>query len=124
MGIVVHKKILLIDDNELVREVYTEKLEEAGYAVETAVDGEDGIERMKVFLPDLVLLDMFMPKSTGFDMVEQIQKDPKLNHIPIIAFSDIRVDHEDLIKKGVKHVLLKGDVEPRQVTEFINETLK
>jgi CheY-like chemotaxis protein len=119
----VRKKILLIDDNELIRQVYTDKLEEAGYAVETAADGEEGLAKMKVFLPDLLLLDMFMPKMNGFDVVEKVQNDTQLNKIPIIAFSDIRVDHEDLIRKGVTHVLLKGEVEPTQVTEVVTKTI-
>src|SRR4051812_11104698 len=102
MADAVQKKILLIDDNQMIREVYRDKLLEAGYLVETATDGEEGIAKMITFLPDLVLLDMFMPKLTGFDVVELIKKEPQLSAIPIIAFSDIRVDHEDLIKKGVK----------------------
>ena len=117
------KKILLIDDNEMIRQVYLSKLQEAGYLVETAEDGEEGIAKMKSFLPDLVLLDMFMPKLTGFDVVEKVKADPQLSVIPIIAFSDIRVDHEDLVKKGVKHVFLKGESEPDQVADVINKTL-
>jgi CheY-like chemotaxis protein len=117
------KKILLVDDSELIRQVYTDKLEEAGYAVETAVNGEEGLAKMRVFQPELVLLDMFMPKMTGFDMVEKIKDDPQLNKIPIIAFSDIHIDPQDLIRKGVKHVLLKGEFEPAQVTEVVRKTL-
>jgi CheY-like chemotaxis protein len=119
----VRKKILLVDDSELIRQVYIDKLEEAGYAVETAADGKNGLATMKDFQPDLLLLDMFMPKMTGFELVEKVQQDPQLSHIPIIAFSDVRVDHEDLIKKGVRHVLLKGEVEPAQVTQVINEII-
>jgi CheY-like chemotaxis protein len=117
------KKILLIDDNEMIRSVYLSKLLEAGYQVETAKDGEEGIAKMIAFLPDLVLLDMFMPKLTGFDVVEQIKAEPQLRDIPIIAFSDIRVDQEDLVKKGVKHVFLKGESEPDQVKDVIDKTL-
>lgn len=117
------KKVLLIDDSALIRQMYADKLKEAGYTVETAVDGEEGIFKMIQFAPDLVLLDMFMPKLTGFELIERIKKEPTLSSIPIIAFSDIRVDHEALVKQGVKRVLVKSEAKPHQIKDIIDKVI-
>jgi CheY-like chemotaxis protein len=123
MSEIAQKKILLVDDNELVKRVYLEKLREAGYLVETAADGEEGLAKMKSFVPDLILTDLFMPKITGFEMIEKIKLDPVFQAVPIIAFSDIRVDHEDLVKRGVKHFFVKGEAQPADINAAIEEIL-
>jgi CheY-like chemotaxis protein len=117
------KKILLVDDSALIRQIYTDKLKEEGYEVETASDGEEGIFKMITFSPDIVVLDMFMPKLTGFEFIEKVKKEPSLAQIPIIAFSDVQVDSEDLIKKGVKHVLVKSEHKPVDVKEIIDKII-
>ena len=123
MGEPAKKKILLIDDSALIRQMYADKLREAGYQVETASNGEEGIFKMISLAPDLVLLDMFMPKLTGFELIEKIKNEPSLSSIPIVAFSDVRVDHESLIKKGVKQVLVKGESKPHQIAEIIDKMI-
>lgn len=114
------KKILLVDDSALVRKIYGDTFEESGYIVETAANGEEGIYKMISFLPDVVLLDMFMPKMTGFEMVEKVKNEATLNTIPIIVFSDVQVDKEDLIKKGVSRVLVKSEFRPTDVRKLID----
>ena len=75
------KKIMIVDDEQDIRTVVKVILEDAGYKVETATDGPDAIEKLKKGLPDLVLIDMFMPGMSGRELCEFIRADNKLKKL-------------------------------------------
>ena len=83
------KKILIIDDDEFFRKFYTGKLEEAGYAVVLASNGEEGLKKIKDEQPDLVLLDIIMPKMDGFEVLHAIAEKKVINSAPILIFSTL-----------------------------------
>jgi CheY-like chemotaxis protein len=82
------KKILIIEDEEIMLDLLQKKLAQAGYEISVARDGEEGLRTMKQIKPDLVLLDIVMPKLGGFEVMEEMSKDVELNKIPVIVVSN------------------------------------
>ncbi len=82
-------KILLVEDDNFFREFYSAKLREKGMEVETASDGEMGITKIPAFQPDLVLLDIIMPKKDGFEVLAEMGRQGWINQIPVLVFSTL-----------------------------------
>lgn len=87
-------KILLVEDDNFFREFYSSKLKEKNIEVETAADGEEGITKLKAFLPDLVLLDIIMPKKDGFDVLKEMAQMQLLPKIPVLVFSTLGQEND------------------------------
>ena len=81
-------KILIIEDEGIIIDLLQKKLEKEGYDVEVARDGEEGLKKIKEIWPDLILLDLEMPKMSGLGVMEEINKNPALKRIPIIVMSE------------------------------------
>jgi len=82
-------KALLIEDDRFFAKFYSSKLKEHNIETETAVDGEEGLLKMKTWSPDIVLLDLIMPKKDGFFVLKERQGNRKLIKIPVIVFSTL-----------------------------------
>jgi DNA-binding response OmpR family regulator len=82
-------KILLVEDDKFFREFYATKLKEKNLEVVTAADGEEGLAQLQKFTPDLVLLDIIMPKKDGFDVLAEMGKLQLLPKIPVLVFSTL-----------------------------------
>ena len=82
-----NKKILIVDDETINLDFFEVMLSKLGFAVEKATDGKEALEKVKRFLPDLVLLDNIMPNMTGWEVTKIMKNDPKYRDIPIIMFS-------------------------------------
>lgn len=80
--------ILIVDDEENFREIFSAKLKEAGYKVETAVDGEDGYQKAKELKPDLILMDMEMPHLNGAGAILKLKGDPETSGIKVIFLTN------------------------------------
>jgi CheY-like chemotaxis protein len=80
-------KILLVEDNEMNRDMLTRRLEKRGYTIAIAVDGGAGVALAKSELPDLILMDMSLPVLDGWDATKQVKADPATKGIPIIALT-------------------------------------
>jgi len=95
-------RILLVEDNELNRDMISRRLARHGLEVLTAVDGTEGLEMAITLQPDLVLLDMSLPGLTGWQVVERIRKTPKIDHTPVIALTAhaISGDRERILEAG------------------------
>ena len=111
------KKILLIEDEELIIKLLQKKLVNDGYDVSVAIDGEEGLKTVKKLRPDLVLLDIIMPKKNGFEVLEEMNKDPELQKIPVIIISNsgqpMELDRAQRL--GVKDWLIKTEFDPKEV---------
>ena len=79
------KKILIVEDNEMNRDMLSRRLIRKGYEVKIAVDGAEGLKKMKEYSPDVVLMDMGLPVKDGWTATAEAKADPDLNKIPIIA---------------------------------------
>ncbi len=82
-------KILLVEDSKFLRLATERALARAGYAVSTAVDGEEAVEAARQNLPDLILLDMLLPKMSGPDVLKALKKDPATTAIPVVVLSGL-----------------------------------
>lgn len=111
------KKILLIEDEELILNLLQRKLEKEGYKVTVARDGEEGMEKMRRNLPDIILLDIVMPKMGGFEVMEEVRKDKNLRSIPIIIISNSGqpVELDRAKRLGARDWLIKTEFDPKEV---------
>src|SRR6266550_1471882 len=82
-------KILLVEDDKFFREFYSSKLREKNLEVITASDGEEGLAKLQTFTPDLVLLDIIMPKKDGYDVLSEMGKMQLIQKIPVLVFSTL-----------------------------------
>jgi DNA-binding response OmpR family regulator len=118
------KKILLVEDDAFVRDIYTRELSKGGFEIDTAEDGMEGIEKAKAAKYDLILLDIMLPKKTGIDVLKDIR-------VPVSASKDSAVylltnlGQGSIIKEaidiGAQGYLLKARVLPSQVLQAVND---
>ena len=91
-------KILVIDDDETVHLICRAYLGKAGHEIETAFDGPEGIEKARAFKPGLILLDINMPKMSGFDVAKSMKETPETRDIPIFMLTSLK--QESNIQRG------------------------
>ncbi|MBU3964214.1 response regulator [Patescibacteria group bacterium] len=115
------KKILIIEDEELLLNLLKKKLSELGYEVFTAIDGLQGLEGIKEIVPDLILLDIVMPKMGGFELLEKKQEDDSIKNIPVIIISNSGqpVELEKAKQLGANDWLVKTEFDPVEVVEKV-----
>ena len=92
------KKILIAEDEEVLLNVLKDRFEAEGWEVTTARDGEEAVESIKKIRPDLVLLDLLMPKKDGFEVLKEIRGDPEFKTLPIIVVLSNLGSDEDIKK--------------------------
>jgi len=88
------KKILLAEDDEFLSTLIKNRLQREGFEVTVAKDGEEVLTILKGLKPDLVLMDIILPKKLGFEVMEQIQADPKLSRTPFMVISNLGQDSD------------------------------
>lgn len=115
------KKILLIEDEQLMIDLLERKLIQEGYEVAVAKNGVEGLEKMKEEKPDLVLLDIVMPKMGGFEVMEEMNKDAGLKQIPAIVISNSGqpVELDRAKRLGAKDWLIKTEFDPQEVIDKV-----
>ncbi len=94
------KTILIIEDDKFLRELIVQKLIKEGYTVSEAVDGEEGIKKIRDEKPALVLLDLILPGIDGFEVLARAKEDPALSPVPVIILSNL--GQKEDIEKGLK----------------------
>lgn len=116
------KKILVVEDDSVLRDVLIAKLSKTGYIVSGAEDGEVAMDAMRKDKPDLILLDILMPKKDGMQVMEEINKDENLKGIPIIVVSNSGqpVEVERARSLGARDFLIKAVFEPNEVLEKVD----
>ena len=82
-------KILIVEDDKFLSQILKGRLEREGFQISQAFDGEEGLNLMKKDIPSLVLLDLIMPKMSGFEMLERFSLDPQLRDIPVVVVSNL-----------------------------------
>jgi two-component system, cell cycle response regulator DivK len=103
------KKILIADDKATSRELLRTVLERQGYAVTEAADGEEALQKAQTEAPDLILLDLQMPRRTGYEVLGELRKDPRHAELPIIALtaSAMQGDREKALAAGFTGYMAK-----------------
>lgn len=115
------KKILIIEDEEILSGLLQKRLKKEGYDVVLARDGEEGLKTMKEVGPDLILLDIIMPKKSGFQVMEEMNKDQELKKIPVIIISNSGqpVEIGRAQQLGAKDWLIKTEFDPVEVLKKV-----
>lgn len=121
--------ILLIEDDPMLTELYQTKLEMEGFKVSVSTDGEDGLAQIKKNKPDLVLLDIMLPKMNGFAVLKAIKQSPTLRQIPVIVLTNLGGEKADSDKNlalslGAKDFLVKTFHLPDDIVGKIKSVLE
>lgn len=117
-------KILIIEDDPLMRKMYQNVFMLSNlYEVEVAIDGEEGIAKAKTTKPQIILLDIMMPKMNGLEVLDSIKSDPGTKQIPVIILSNLsgEQDEETALSKGAAKYLIKSNYEPKQILDLVNQ---
>lgn len=119
------KKILVVDDDLTLREMYEERLKYDGFVVIGASDGEEAIQKAQSELPDVILLDVMMPKLNGIDVMKRLREDDNTKNIPIIILTAL-IQEIDKIKSMMTDkdgYLIKSEQMPKEVIAKVHEIL-
>lgn len=119
-------KILVVEDETFLVKIYSVKLAKEGYDVQIATDGEAAIASAKSFKPDLILLDLILPKVNGFEALEEIRKMPETKDTPVIVLSNLG-QQEDVKRAeslGADDYLVKANFSIQDVVEKIKTVLE
>lgn len=114
------KKVMIVEDDEHISKVYEIKLAKEGIQSSLAVDGEEAITKITAEKPDLIILDLMIPKIDGFGVLEHIKKNPELTRIPVIVLSNLgqQADQDRALRLGANEYLVKVD---NPIQEVINK---
>lgn len=120
------KKIAVVEDDEILLKALNIELLSDAYEVVSAKDGEIGLELIRKEKPDLILLDILLPKMNGFEVLEKIKKDEKTKNIPVIILSNLGqdADIEKGMKLGAKDYHVKASTDLSELSEKIEKYLR
>ena len=118
-------KIAIIEDDQAISQMYRIKFEAEGYDVETAENGQFGLELIEKMRPDIVLLDLMMPVMTGEEMLAKLRATPWGKDIKVIVLTNRGEQEipEEVKQLNVTALILKADMTPRQVAELVKAKL-
>ena len=117
------KNILIAEDDPIIRNLYSEELQKGGYVVKLAFDGVEAMESMRNSRPDLVLLDIMMPRKSGLDVLAEMKSDENLLNIPVFVLSALG-DADDKARGltlGAIRYIAKSETIPGKVIEEVNQ---
>jgi len=119
------KRILLVEDDALIARIYARKLEDAGFRVSLAGDGLTAIKQIPIFKPELVVLDIMLPKLNGVEVLKFLRQQPELKLLPVVVFSNAFLNSlwEQITTLGVQEIMLKSSVTPPQLVQIVQKIL-
>jgi CheY-like chemotaxis protein len=119
-------RVLFVEDDPTVAQMYRLKLELDGYRVEVAADGEKALDRARSEPPDIIFLDIRLPKLDGLSVLEQLRKDDRTRHVPVVILSNY--SERELVEKGLKlgalEYLIKSQTPPAKLAGGVESWLK
>ncbi len=121
-------KILIVEDDSGMFRMYERAFQLAGHQVELAADGQEGLAKIKESPPELIFLDIMMPKVNGMEVLEKLKADPKTANIPVVMLTNITsgtlvAAQEAVAKKWAVRYIVKSDMTPEQVVGVAEEIL-
>jgi DNA-binding response OmpR family regulator len=117
---------MVIEDEPSILKALIEVLQMNGYEVASAVNGEQGLNIIADFKPDMILLDLILPGKNGFEVLKEVKASPENSHIPVIILSNLG-DEEEIqqgLKLGATDFLIKADYDLSEVVKIIAKYLK
>lgn len=117
--------LLIVEDDPLMSRLYQKIFKFEGYAVETAGDGQEGLDKARSAKPTIILLDIMMPKMNGLEVLDKLKADPETKSIPVVCLTNLagEKDAETALSKGAIKYIIKSEYEPKQVTAMVKEIL-
>ncbi|OIP24886.1 hypothetical protein AUK11_01895 [bacterium CG2_30_37_16] len=123
------QKILIVEDDAILVEMYQTKFEMEGFEVTTAYSGKEALQKLKEgFVPDLIVLDILMPDVNGFEVLKEMKQEPNYRQIPVIMLTNLGESKIDMNKElsyalGVRDFLIKSKHTPDEIVEKIRQVL-
>ena len=117
------KKILIIEDEQTLIKALLEGFKEDKYEVEVAYDGEEGLEKVKQFKPDLILLDLILPKIDGFTLLNKIRQDGEGKDVPVVVLTNLADVADKCTQMGASECLVKSDETIDNVRNVVKQRL-
>lgn len=120
------KSILLVDDDLTLREMYSERFKADGFTVEMAKDGEEALSKATELRPNVILLDIMMPKINGLDVLKKLREQDETKDIPVIVLTALIQDREKMesITRGADDYIVKSETMPGEVIQKIKTVLE
>lgn len=118
--------VLLVEDDVFLSNIYKTKFEMEGFKISTADNGEAGLTEVKKKKPDIVLLDILMPKMDGFAVLEKLKADEETKKIPVVLLTNLgqKDDVDKGLEMGAVGYLIKAHFKPSEVVDKVKEVLK
>ena len=118
-------KILVVEDDPLMSRMYQKIFTFEKYDVEMAGDGQEGFEKAKTVKPNLIMLDVMMPKMNGLETLDKLKIDPDTKSIPVVMLTNLagQKDAETALSKGAVKYIIKSEHEPKEVADMVREIL-
>ena len=119
------KKIFIIEDEQSLRDILAMRLKEAGFEIEVAFDGAEALEKLKTINPDVILLDIILPKIDGFTVLEKIKEDLRIKDIPVIVLSNLGQDTDikRALELGATDYFIKAQHSLLEIVELVKKYL-
>jgi CheY-like chemotaxis protein len=121
------KKILLIEDDSAMQVLYQHAFFFAGYEIHIANDGIEGLEKVKEIGPDLILLDIMMPKMNGTEVLNALKHDSVTKNIPVLMLTNVASgtleEAEESVKNGAVNYVIKSDHDPKEIVAMVTTIL-
>ncbi len=120
------RRILIVEDDRFLRKAAEATLRRQGFTVLTAVDGEEALRLARAEVPDLILLDLIMPKVQGFEVLRALKADPATAPIPVIVMSNLGQAHdvEQALASGAVTYLVKANLSLQELVKRVEEVFK
>ncbi|MCH7882919.1 response regulator [Patescibacteria group bacterium] len=120
-----NKKILILEDDAALVKALSQALEKEGYAVLSALDGDAGFKLIEEEKPDLIILDIILPRKSGHEVMQEISKREELKQIPVVVLTNLESsqDVDKMMRLGAKCYLIKSDHSLEEVVEKVKESL-
>jgi CheY-like chemotaxis protein len=118
-------KILIVEDDKFLQDLYFHTFSLSGYDVLVAKDGLEGLEKVSEFKPELILLDMMMPKMNGLDFLRNIKKNEEIKNIPVVVLSNYSNEPQqnEALVLGALTFVIKSEYDPSQVVQLAKDIL-
>jgi CheY-like chemotaxis protein len=119
------KRILIVEDDPLMSRMYQKIFKFEKFDVDTAGDGEEGLEKARKDTPTLMLLDVMMPKMNGLEVLDKLKADPDTKKIPVVMLTNLagEKDAEKALMKGAIKYIVKSEHDPKQIVDMVKEII-
>lgn len=118
-------KILIVEDDPLMARLYEKVFKFEGYEVDVALNGREGLDKVRANRPTVMVLDIMMPEMNGLEVLDKLKADPDTKTIPVVVLTNLAggQDAEAALTKGAVKYIVKSEYEPKQIANMIKEIL-